>query len=338
MLTDTRITDFENHLRLSGRSDKTIANYMSDIKLMYQTTGIKSAAEITEDKILLWNQDGLSKYHTNTRQRHRVAVRQYLTFLANKEIIPPLSNLLPSLRTAESDPCLLSKELFLKILHAQDHTNPISFRDGALITFLACTGIRREELQMVRMGDITIAADGKLFSAVIQSVKPKDRRRIVNFGNIAQSGDIATCHFGFWYARRLAEFGGRTSSKARSMPLFSSLETPGIPLSLFSIHQSVQRACKRLKDFDWRKVTPHTLRHFFATEAKHNGMDIKVIQHYLGHESVASTEKYIHYAEKLYGLEALEHGPTKGLRAKPELITTSASSQADYMRAMIATT
>ena len=339
------LPEYLDHLRLKGASDHTLRSYESDLRTFAVYLDQVNPAKITADDFRAWDTFVRFKYHHNTRVRRRTAISGFFKWLHETEGIPDITADLPPLRSRESDPFLLYPEELEQILHAQDEKNQIQQRDGALISFLATTGVRRGEVIKLRMADVSLSPTGQCWIVNVPSGKPEGRNRRVNFGNIEAKLDIATGHFGLWFMKRIEQFGGATASSR--YPLFSDSAEPSKALGRSAIENSIIRACRRANlprlfvgahgdaptsrdavgaHGDAPAPTPtrcsvscHTFRHFFATYARVHGMDLEVISSYLGHASLNTTRRYIHLAEKASSEQMLRSGPTRGLHAKPTL-------------------
>lgn len=335
------MTAFADHLRLKGNAIHTIGNYSADVGSLLRFCGQVSPAAITPDDVARWDAWMAGKYRHNTRARRRNGVRRFFAFLEAHHNIPSPAREINVLRVQDGDPYLLHPDHFLEILRAQDERDPVQARDGALIAFLACTGVRRSEAIALRMRDVAISGDGKNWIAQVPTLKKGGQdihlgpTRIINFGNIEKTGDIATTHFGLWFVNRLGQFGGRTSRQALGMPLFARTMYPSAFLSPQALHDCVTRACRRTGNLQLERVTVHTLRHFFATQCVINGMTLPEVQYYLGHAHIETTQRYIHLKEKMTGAAARLHGPTVGLQGKDTLTQAATANLRTALRQLV---
>lgn len=145
-------------------------------------------------------------------------------------------------------------------------------RDKAIFELLYASGMRCSELCSITMGNLDIE------NKVIKITGKGRKERMVLFGSKAQ--------------KRLKEYLKKERPKPLSLneTLFVNYRTG--PLDARSVQRIIEMFRKFLKG--GKKVTPHKLRHSFATHMLNQGTDLRIVQELLGHQSLASTEKYTH--------------------------------------------
>lgn len=172
-------------------------------------------------------------------------------------------------------PAVLEVNEVERLLEATDPTTPLGLRDRALLEFLYATGVRVSELIGVRLSDYFAR------EAWVRIIGKGNKERLVPIGEQAID----------WVGRYLREARPRLVSKKRHCDsLF--LNRRGRALSrmgFWKILQSHARAAKLSK-----KISPHTLRHTFATHLLEGGADLRAVQEMLGHASIVTTEIYTH--------------------------------------------
>lgn len=326
---------FENHLRLKGRAQSTIEGYLRDTHAFLRDSSVQTLSSITLEIVQKWD-DEIAKKSPATRARYRNAVRCFLEYGQSCLSIPQISGLSP-LFVPTHDPKIPTQEELLLILnsHRIEKSHPVEFRDAAIVCLIAMTGVRRSELRLLNIGDVFI--DKSNFQIIATSPKKQGERRIINFGDLSKPYDISAAFFGKYFTYRLVDMGGRNSHKALSAPLFAPIEEPTRRFSIRRINKILDAATARVHDSvrTLSFVTPHTLRHFFATFCYANGMTIENIRKYMGHANISTTERYIHLAEKITGTQAREHGPMVGLKAGQEHYMGSPDHQLTYFRTLI---
>jgi site-specific recombinase XerD len=311
-----------------GHSPGTIRSYGTALRAFFHFAGCDDPNDVTFKVTQEWDTLLAHRIGYSTRRCHRIALRSFFRWWHEKKGGQNLD--IRSIRQVMSDPNLLHPDDFLKILYAQvpetpGEQTPIQRRDAAIVTFLACTGVRPSEAIEVCMSDVRLSADAKNFVVTVITRKrgvSGDRHhvtRIINFGDLFITGDIASTHFGLWFVKRYLDLGGSTHTRAQRAPLFASELNPMQHISAEGLKLCIQRACARTKLTHLKSVTPLTFRHFFGTQCHANGMDIRVIQGYMGHSSIQTTSKYIHLLDRYTGKQAREQGPTSGLMAKKSL-------------------
>jgi len=168
--------------------------------------------------------------------------------------------------------------------------SPFPCRDTAVFELLYATGIRCSELIAIKISHINFAEK----TIVIQGKGKKER--IVLFG--------ASCD------KKLMDYITKERMVIKSPAEHLFLNYKHEPLST----RSVQRICGSFRDLLTikRNLTPHKLRHSFATHMVHQGADLRTVQELLGHKTVASTEKYTHVSvEHLTNLCSKQHPLTR---------------------------
>jgi integrase/recombinase XerD len=185
--------------------------------------------------------------------------------------------LLPAPRARRSLPSVLTIDEIEALLEAPDLTTTLGRRDRCLFEVLYATGMRVSELLGVRLRDI----DWK--DRTIRVLGKGAKERIVLLGDLALDALERYIHS----ARPLLL--GQSETDA----LF--LSNRGQPLSVRRFHLILQEhlAAAGIE----KHVTPHTLRHSFATHLLEGGADLRSVQELLGHESVSTTQVYTHVSQ-----------------------------------------
>lgn len=206
------------------------------------------------------------------------SIRSFFRYLQREELVEgnpakPVS----APRQDRRIPRFLSPEDTSLLFDVIDETTRSGTRDRALLELIYASGLRVSEAIGLNVEDVDL--DGEL--ARIRGKGKKER--IVPFGSVAQRALRSYLND---RARLLATKNGRVDSAA----LFLNLQ--GRRLTSRSVERIVQRVV-RLAAIEQR-VSPHTLRHCFATHLLNNGADLRVIQELLGHASLSTTQKYTH--------------------------------------------
>ncbi|RMH11752.1 MAG: site-specific tyrosine recombinase XerD, partial [Gemmatimonadetes bacterium] len=204
------------------------------------------------------------------------AARTYFGWLVVEGVLADdPSQHLDSPRATRALPDVLSPEEVTRLLEALDDTHRFYWRDRALLEFLYASGVRVSEAVGLRVADL--ALDDGLATVLGKGAK----ERIVPVGRPAR---VALER----YLRdvRPALDRGRSGGKV-------FLNHRGGPLSRQSVFTLVKRAARRA-GLDERRVSPHTLRHSFATHLLEGGADLGVVQELLGHADISTTQIYTH--------------------------------------------
>ena len=169
------------------------------------------------------------------------------------------------------------------LLAAPDRTTPDGMRDAAMLELLYATGLRVSELIRVRIEDLVMDA------GFLRTIGKGSKERIVPFGDAAR--DTMT---------RYIEGGRRELDKHGDPHLF--LSNRGRPMSRQSFWMKIVRYA-RLAGIK-SHISPHVLRHSFATHLLENGADLRSVQLMLGHSDISTTQIYTHVSrarlQKMY--------------------------------------
>lgn len=209
-----------------------------------------------------------------TTARKLAALRSAYTYFQRMELITvnPTCGL-RSPRLAKTLPDVLSIPEVTQLLEAPDHTTPLGKRDRAVLEVLYSCGIRAAELAGLRMMDISAEQSS------VRVLGKRNKERIVPIGSYALD------------ALRIYMAARHTLGSPMHDIVF--VNHRGGPLTTRSIQRIVDKHV--LLTLPTRhEVSPHTLRHTFATHMLDAGADLRVVQEILGHESLSSTQIYTH--------------------------------------------
>ena len=291
MYLSEMINDFTEHLEVEGgRSLKTVENYR-----LYLERFMEFADDITVDKITtemirkfrLW----LNRYKNYndqelsliTQSYHLIALRGFLTYLSRRDV-PSLSAdkiILP--KTVREQVTFLHYDEVSNLLDQIDVGTDAGLRDRAIIELLFSSGLRVSELVNLNRDHINLGRR----EFMVRGKGQKDRPVFVSKGAAERVEDYLAV---------------RQDSLA---PLFISysknagqLNTSGDyrRLSARSIQRMVAQYA-RLAGIT-KHVSPHTLRHSFATDLLMNGADLRSVQAMLGHSNISTTQVYTHVTDQ----------------------------------------
>lgn len=301
MRVDDAIDAFLSAMRVEkGLADNTIAAYGRDLAALATSLarqGVLDVDAVTTAHIEVHVVE-LSKAGVGARSqaRHLVAIRQCFKFLLKEKVtkLDVVSDIeLPRAKAAL--PRFLDVSEVDRLLQQPDRSTPRGLRDHAMIEVLYATGLRVTEL-------VTLPADGLDLERGFVLVRGKgSKERVVPLGQHALRA-VTT----YLQQARPTFLGASTSSS-----LF--LRAGAEPLTR-------QGFWKLLKGYALaagitKPLSPHKLRHSFATHLVERGADLRAVQAMLGHAELSTTEIYTHVnrerLQKLYG----EHHPRAGKRA-----------------------
>lgn len=283
------ITDFLEHLEIEqNRSQKTIANYDHYLQRLAEFTGDIKISELDAETVRKWRLwlnrltdsrgDPISK---TTQNYHLIALRSFLKYLAKRDIKALTSDKIELAAVKRPQVTFLEPQEVERLISAVDTGTVVGTRDRAILELLFSGGLRVSELVGLNRDQINLQR--REFS--VRGKGQKDRLIFIS----PQAAD--------WLDRYLK---GRPDN---FKPLFihysgskDDLDDGGYTrLTARSVQRLVQRYA-RLAGIT-KRVTPHTLRHSFATDLLANGADLRSVQGLLGHANVSTTQIYTHLTD-----------------------------------------
>lgn len=280
-----------DHLAVErGLAENTLAAYRRDLaryRRWLDGHGVATPADVDAGHVsgflraLGTGEDGGSPLAVRSAARVLAAVRGLHRFWALEGITPddPSRDVVPP-RPGERLPKALPVEQVTALLESVPVDTPAGLRDRALLEFLYGTGARVSEVVGLDVDDVVGLREGGDGQPVVRLFGKGSKERVVPVGSYAAAALQA------WLVRgRPAIVAG---AKASSPALFVNLR--GGRLS----RQSAWAVIKRAADGAGltAEVSPHTLRHCFATHLLAGGADVRVVQELLGHASVTTTQVY----------------------------------------------
>lgn len=260
-------------------SPHTLRNYMSDLKqfhhYMTQEKKIREWASVTN--IMIRNYLG-QLYRQNAKSsiaRKLASIRHFLQFLVKQKVIKTdPSQLIATSKQVRKLPTVLDIDDVFHLIETPDLSTSLGKRDRAILELMYATGIRVSELVAINLEDVA----GKTETLRVRGKGRKER--IVPFGQKAKQA-LHT----YVQARSLLY-------KQKQEPKALFLNMRGTRLTTRSIARMIDKYI--LLCGQSRKVSPHALRHTFATHLLSAGANLRDIQELLGHESLSTTQKYTH--------------------------------------------
>lgn len=270
---------FLSHLKYEKNySDHTISNYKRDLTQFQTFTKEKNCSlKKVDNRVLRGFLAYLSEQgnYKSTIARKLAAIRSFFQFCISKKWADDNpAKIVATPKQEKNIPSFLSEEEMTNFLDLPTSNKPLDLRDNSILELLYATGIRVSELVGINLEDIDM--EQRLIR-----VKGKGKKeRILPFGKKAEAKLVS-----YLRSRPLLS-KGNIQEKA----LF--LNYRGNRLSVRSIERIVDKYIRfaALR----RKISPHSLRHSFASHLLSRGADLRFIQELLGHESLATTQKYTH--------------------------------------------
>ena len=283
------VTDFLESLEIEqNRSQKTISNYEHYLHRIVEFADDCDIEKLDAEMVRQWRlhlariKDSRGETLTKTTQNyHLIALRSFLKYLAKRDIKALDANKIELAHTVRPQVTYLTPEEVERMLATVDTANPVGLRDRAVIELLFSGGLRVSELVSVNRDQINL--ERREFT--VRGKGQKDRPIFI-------SNQAAA-----WIGRYM------DTRKDNFKPLFihysgSKSELEDGMYTRLTV-RSVQRLVKRYARSAGitKEVSPHTLRHGFATDLIQNGADIRSVQGLLGHANIATTQIYTHLTD-----------------------------------------
>jgi len=266
-----------------GLARNTLAAYMSDLQHFYafaQAHGATTFQELTRTDIMVYlaerRQQGIA---ARTTARELVSLKTLYRFLPlqGADLADPTAQL-QAPRQGRYLPSVLTPPEVEQLLQAPDTSTPLGKRDAALLEMLYATGLRASELVALTVGDVQTTA------GYVKVRGKGGKERLVPVGEMA--------------AVQLDDYlvAGRPHLvKARpALHLFVNRSAQGLTRQgLWKIIKKYMHQAGISK-----RLSPHTLRHSFATHLLEGGADLRSLQHMLGHVDISTTQIYTHVVQQ----------------------------------------
>jgi integrase/recombinase XerD len=275
-----------------GLSENTLGAYRADLLALTQRLeqrGVELMRAGRADILdyIAWRVEGGAKPRSTARQLS--SFRRFYRYLLREGVIahdPTVDIAMPKIGRAL--PQSLTEDEVEALLAAPNVTEPLGHRDLAMLEVLYATGVRVSELITLRMTQLN------LNQGVLRIIGKGDRERLIPLGDEAQD----------W----LREFigGPRVEILLERQTDFLFPTRRGDRMTRQAFWHIIKRYAR--KAGVTKKLSPHTVRHAFATHLLNNGADLRVVQLLLGHSDVSTTQIYTHVArERMKELHSRHH-------------------------------
>ena len=277
---DILIDQFLNYLVVEkGLSKKTLEAYNRDI-IRYRNflAENKSSAFSEEDTplilkhLILLRKSGLA---ARSRARHLVAIRGLYRFLVQEKVLRnDPARLIDLPKTSLKLPYVFSREEIVLLLEAPDTKKPLGVRDAAMLELLYAAGLRVSELINLKLQDINLEA------GFVRIFGKGSKERIVPIGIHAKE---KISHY-------LKTARSQRLKQAPSPYFF--IARAGNPMTRQGFWKLLRRYAMQAGLTE--KITPHSIRHSFASHLLEGGADLRAVQIMLGHVDISTTQIYTH--------------------------------------------
>jgi len=291
---DSAVQRFLDYLMVEkGLAGNSIAAYGRDLAQFVEFVKSKEVnspgelnAGIAASYVESLSRNGFAR---TTMARKISALRTFAKFLVRDGIVgEDFTSNLESSRPPSRLPATLTVQEVELLLSQPDCATPIGLRDRAMLETLYASGLRVSELIGLKTDDVNLGV------GFLRCLGKGSKERVVPVGQVAAD----------FIKRYLTEARGSLAKAKQSEFLFLSYQ--GAPLSRVMFWKIIKKhaASTGIR----KRLTPHTLRHSFATHLLEGGADLRAIQEMLGHASIATTEIYTHVSkDRLYEVYELAH-------------------------------
>ncbi|MBQ3746996.1 MAG: tyrosine recombinase XerD [Kiritimatiellae bacterium] len=288
-MIDSDIDEFIGSLRYErSMAENTCAAYARDLRFFSQylkKRGISAAGDVKREDIagFLGEQRSEGRKST-TRARRATAIKVFFKFLRERRFVAKnQSELLEPPKKAKALPRVLSEEETFRMLDKVDGTDPRDLRDRAMLEVMYGCGLRVSELCAMKTEDII--ADGELLRVIGKGSK----ERIVPIGRAAGRALVAYLAS----ARDVFTKGDLSVGHV----FVTRLKKPFTRQAVFKLIRERALAAGIAPE----RISPHVLRHCFASHMLQHGADIRAIQELLGHADIGTTQIYTHVDATRFG-------------------------------------
>lgn len=293
------VSDFLEYVEVEkGRSQKTLRNYDFYLKRFLGQSGVSKPEHITLDcvrKFRVWLHRSVAGRaeaapKVSTQNYHLIALRSFLKYLAKRDIRTLAAEKIELAKHPDREVSFLEEDELERLLKAPKGGALGALRDRAILELLFSTGLRVSEIARLRVSDVR--ADRDEFSVTGKGGK----RRIVFVSKEAREA-LKTYMEKRQDASDYLFVGHDKAKRARA----------DAPITPRSIERLVEKYA--VQAGITKHVSPHTMRHTFATDLLRGGADIRSVQAMLGHASITTTQVYTHVTNRhLQEIHKKHHG------------------------------
>lgn len=280
MKIDDAISDFINYCIFEkGLSDKTKDSYLNDLQV-YQTflkkEGIGMVEKIRSENIKSFLKERSKIEKTSTIAHNLTVIKNFHKYLLKENIVSDdVSLFIDRPKLKKSLPRTLSLEDVDKLLDI-DLKSPFDYRNKAMLELMYGTGLRVSELVLLTINDVD------LINCVIRVMGKGSKERVIPIGEYA-----------IYYLKLYLDVRPSMLKGKNEISLF--LNNHGKRMTRQGFFKNLKKILKS-KGLN-EDVSPHTLRHSFATHLLNRGADLRSIQELLGHSDISTTKIYTHVSD-----------------------------------------
>lgn len=272
---------FIQYLRVErGVSEITVKNYREDFKIfLLSFPNVKTTNDLNVDMLpeFVRRQDELARSSSTILRRYSL-LRNYFSFLNEENILHEEIPDVDKPKSSKRLPFVMSNEEVDELLEAPDISKDNGMRDRAMLEIMYATGLRVSELLSLRFRNVNM-----------------QNGLITVYGKGNKQRCVPVSSFALEFLRKYID-GPRKRVKGSKDTDIIFLNRDGKALSRTYFFMQVKRYAEE-KGID-SSVSPHTLRHCFATHLLENGASLRAVQEMLGHSNIATTQIYTEVSTK----------------------------------------
>lgn len=290
MYTSELLLDYIEHLEVEGgRSAKTAENYKLYLERFVDFTNDIDVGKITSEivrKYRLWlnrykNEHG-DELATITQSYHLIALRGFLSYLSKRDIVSLSPEKIELPKVSRKQVTFLHYDEISRMIDAIPLDDEVGLRDRAIVELLFSSGLRISELVNLNRDHVNT----KRREFMVRGKGQKDRPVFI--------GEAAASHVEDYLRARFDNLP----------PLFLSYSRNNLSSNTGDYRRLTSRSIQRIISKYaklagiTKHVSPHTMRHSFATDLLMNGADLRSVQSMLGHSNIATTQVYTHVTDE----------------------------------------
>lgn len=289
---DSSIDAFIDALWLEeGLSKNTLAAYRRDLTLYDRWLRAQGRAlgETTEHDLNAYFAARHAQTKATSANRRLAVLRRYFRWALRERLVTadPTLKLQPAKRPLRV-PRTLTQDQVERLLAAPEVDTPLGLRDRAMLELMYASGLRVSELVTLKVLNVSLAEH------VLRVFGKGGKERLVPFGEVARD----------WLVRYLEQARGEILAGQQTEDLFVTARGAGMTRAMFWVIVKKHAQGAGIT----APLSPHTLRHAFATHLLNHGADLRAVQMLLGHADISTTTIYTHVArERLKHLHAQHH-------------------------------
>ena len=275
-----------------GLARNTLAAYRRDLTLYEQWLAAQRGRRLpaTEEHELLAYFAARAQGKATSANRRLTVFKRYFRWALRERLITADPTLrLQSAKQPVRIPKTLTEAQVEALLAAPDADTPLGLRDRTMLELMYASGLRVSELVTLKTFHLG------LNEGVLRVLGKGSKERLVPFGEVARD----------WIGRYLAEARPAILAGQQSEDLFVTARGHGMSRAMFWVIVKKQAAAAGIT----APLSPHTLRHAFATHLLNHGADLRAVQMLLGHADISTTTIYTHVARERLKLLHAQHHP-----------------------------